>query len=115
MSRGVSIHAVLKSGLAAIPPIPPNSPHFRVEEGFPLFIPTEGSEWDLFSLRNRHQRQTVAALARCAWVDEADPKFKEAYKTLVESSDARLNAELWREWGNQAANTSAQRAQELSK
>lgn len=99
--RGVNIRYVVVQGLAAIPALPPNSPHFCIEKGFPIFLSTEdcSDPWDLFSLRNTHQRKLVAAVARCAWLDELARLAERGQPYDGTLNAARDNAEAWREWG----------------
>ena len=98
------------------PPIPPNCPLF-VAGAFELF---DGDgcifmvllDWPLpedtvTKRQNQHEleiyRPIIAAVARCAWLDEAE-RLRHDKVWLSDPWDmrtgrARENAEAWREWG----------------
>ena len=83
------------------PPIPPNCKHF--DSGVhPYFILDCGDEICLIT--TARWRPIVAAVARCAWLDEAERIKKEFWtkdnvKICPEYNDAIINSEAWAAWG----------------
>ncbi len=98
-----------------MPPIPPNCPHFEVQKnGAILFWTVLEKDLDIgdrcipvrFSIKRdvMYWRPVIAAVARCAWLDEARKTTIDdevAGKKIGEWEDAVNNAEAWRAWGEQ--------------
>jgi hypothetical protein len=106
-----------------LPPIPPNCPYFEqhANDGGEVvwwFISGYlqktshacGAKGDpIETYDDKHERGIVAAVARCAWLDEAkrlqmlpDYSYLSNRQRIPGWSAAHANAEAWRLWGEQA-------------
>ncbi len=102
------------------PPIPPNCPYFELpRDGGPVVfwytLPPSKPDPDTmdligYPLDNSYSpwHPIIAAVARCAWLDEAQrrvhggeySKYRLSHHVLKES-ECMENIELWRVWGGQ--------------
>jgi hypothetical protein len=98
-----------------IPPVPPNSEFFVKDEGRIFFkgpwhsrgvqLPGLGSQ--AFDDKDLGWRKIIAAVARCAWTDEArswqitEAQRGETTGGILYIGTCFNNAELWRKWGEQ--------------
>lgn len=100
------------------PPIPPGCPYFKLADSgrwyfvFPNGEAANNNYTDILLAElgftcdvDKEQRPVIAAVARCAWLDEAE-KVEAAYdengviiRTGLCNSQARKNAAAWAAWG----------------
>ena len=96
------------------PPIPPNCEYFGVNDAFGMCFVYQTRtpdlcthwwplDWELCDLRN-----VIAAVARCAWMDEgsrianlSDVEQSKIVAWHKEIQVCELHAEAWRIWGSQ--------------
>lgn len=101
------------------PPIPPNCPYFEVEafEAHDLnrvyfVLPHGAGQWRV-GFPEPERNRIIAAVARCAWLDEAERlrrlwrvKALEGNVQAADSAESNARgadkaAELWKKWGQQ--------------
>ncbi len=79
------------------PKIPPNCPYFDKQDGYPTtFDWPDTFHWEVGADIGLENRLVIAAVARCAWVDEYKHRMEIQEKIDVECLD---NAEQWSKWG----------------
>ena len=91
------------------PLIPPECQWFFVETmekgsyGFELYDRDYRDWWPLSDIdkieNSKEWRKIVAAVARCAWLEEA--KRHEVEGDYTKRNEANANAHAWAEWGRQ--------------
>ena len=95
------------------PPIPPNCPYFeripgaRKLDGWLFRFQNEGMDFTLCDIEGfydghedwlKANRPIIAAVARCAWLDEELNRMKER-RRLDSLDECRTNAHAWAKWG----------------